>query len=199
MSHRQTDQLAVAIRSPIAAQEDQHRRGVEVIRKSPRPCFLVGEREVGQHPLTIAGGTLNYGSANESDSHAVGPKPHGLRCHRAFPRIGNRPTESEETAPRAQARGRVLQPLQSRQRRGRRGNPRLASIGLRDGSNNHPHACRTGEAASHDRVGAKNGRHDHSFPLRPPERAEQRARRQRGGSRTLSEERAKGGRIRIGH
>jgi hypothetical protein len=54
VSHRQADQLAVAIRSPIAAQEDQHRRGVEVIGKPPRPSFLVGERETGQHQLTIA-------------------------------------------------------------------------------------------------------------------------------------------------
>jgi hypothetical protein len=43
-------QLAVAIRSPIAAQGDQH-RGVEVIGKSLRHCFLVGECEISQHPL----------------------------------------------------------------------------------------------------------------------------------------------------
>jgi len=58
VSHCQADQLAVAVRSPIAAQEDQHRGGVKVIRKPPRLCFLVGEGEIGQHPLTIACGRL---------------------------------------------------------------------------------------------------------------------------------------------
>lgn len=54
MSQRQADQLAVAVGSPIASEKYQHHRCVELIGKLPRPSFLVGEREIGQHQLTIA-------------------------------------------------------------------------------------------------------------------------------------------------
>ena len=43
---RQTDQLSVAVRSPIAPQEDDHLRGVEVGRKVPVPPGLVEKCEI---------------------------------------------------------------------------------------------------------------------------------------------------------
>jgi hypothetical protein len=54
VSLRQADQLAVAIRSPIAAQEDQHHGGVEILGKPPWFSFLIDEREISRHRLTIA-------------------------------------------------------------------------------------------------------------------------------------------------
>ena len=53
MSHRQADQLAVAVRSPIASQKHQHCGRVEVRRKTPWSAGLVRQAEVGEHHLTI--------------------------------------------------------------------------------------------------------------------------------------------------
>lgn len=44
---RQADQLAVAVRSPVAAQEDEERRSVEVVGQPPRTAGLIEDGEVG--------------------------------------------------------------------------------------------------------------------------------------------------------
>jgi hypothetical protein len=56
MSLRQADQLAVAIRSPVAAQEHEHCRRVQMIRERPGPACLIGDGEVGSlHRISLAG------------------------------------------------------------------------------------------------------------------------------------------------
>ena len=47
MTLRQAGQLAVAVWSPIAAQEDQEYPSIQVIRQSPRLPGLVVEGEIG--------------------------------------------------------------------------------------------------------------------------------------------------------
>ncbi len=64
MSHRQADQLAVAIGSPIATQEYQHRRGVEVIGKSPWFLGLIDQSEIGGHVATILSQIVGQARSN---------------------------------------------------------------------------------------------------------------------------------------
>jgi len=47
VSQCHADQLAVAVRSPISAQEEQHHAMTAVIREGPRFAGLVEQREVG--------------------------------------------------------------------------------------------------------------------------------------------------------
>ena len=53
MEFRQADQLAVAIRSPVSAQEDQQRGGIELIGECPGLAGLIGESNVGDHHSTL--------------------------------------------------------------------------------------------------------------------------------------------------
>jgi hypothetical protein len=50
VEHRQADQLAVAIRSPVAAEEYQQGGGVKLIGESPGPIGLIGQADVRCHP-----------------------------------------------------------------------------------------------------------------------------------------------------
>jgi hypothetical protein len=58
MSHRQADQLAVAVRSPVATQEDQECGGVEMIGQGPGFPGLIDQSEVGGHVATIVSLTV---------------------------------------------------------------------------------------------------------------------------------------------
>ena len=53
MLHRQADQLAVAIWSPVSPQKHQHCARIEAFGEPPRLFGLVDEVEVGEHPVTI--------------------------------------------------------------------------------------------------------------------------------------------------
>ena len=64
------------------------------------------------------------------------------------------------------ARSRLGQPLHARQGRRRRGDPRLASVRLRHGSDDPRHSRRTGEGAPHHRAGAGHGGHHGPLPVR---------------------------------
>ena len=46
MSHRHADQLAVAIRSPVAAEEQEHDGGAPMVAERPRHPALIDEGEV---------------------------------------------------------------------------------------------------------------------------------------------------------
>ena len=70
MESRQADQLAVAIRSPVPAEEDQQRGGVKVIREIPGLPGLIGQLNVEYHPLTLLGSPLV-----EPSSFFSGPQP----------------------------------------------------------------------------------------------------------------------------
>jgi hypothetical protein len=50
---RQADQLAVAIRSPVAAEEDQQGSGIKMIGKNPGLPGLIGQPYVGGHVSTL--------------------------------------------------------------------------------------------------------------------------------------------------
>ena len=49
MASRQADRLAVAVRSPIASEEDEEGAGVEVVGEGPRTSGLIDERVIGDH------------------------------------------------------------------------------------------------------------------------------------------------------
>ena len=54
----QADQLAVAVRSPVSAQEDDGYGGIQVVRQGPGITRLIDQREVGVHTRSSVSGDL---------------------------------------------------------------------------------------------------------------------------------------------
>ena len=61
MSLRQADQLAAAIRSPIATEKHQPDRCVQMVGQRPRDAGLIGESEVRSgHWVTLLDSVFGY-------------------------------------------------------------------------------------------------------------------------------------------
>ncbi len=142
---------------------DRRRAGVGVRSGAP----LAGGGGTGPDPCR-SGGIHPHGVDIHGRAAAGGMGvPHQARATDELAALGD--VGGDQRGDRGTSWDRFRQPLHARQGCGRRGDPRLAAVRLRHGSDDPGNPGRPGEGAPHDRTPAERDRYHHQLPVRTGE------------------------------